>query len=75
MPAPHETWHIPAEHTCPAGHARPHAPQLARSVCVSRHMPVQLVSPAPHDTTHIPREHTSPVRQALLHAPQWFKSV
>jgi hypothetical protein len=57
-PAPHDTAHVPAEHTCPAGHARPHAPQLALSVWVSRQVLAQLERPAPHDTAQAPIEHT-----------------
>jgi hypothetical protein len=57
-PAPHDTAHAPAEHTWPAAHGLPQAPQCPLSVCVSRHVPEQLVSPPPHDTAQAPIEHT-----------------
>jgi hypothetical protein len=44
-PAPHEVWHVPAEHTVPDGQTVPHPPQLASSVCVSRQVPPQFVRP------------------------------
>jgi hypothetical protein len=49
-PALHETWHTPAEQTCPLTHARPQAPQWLLSVCVSRQTPEQSVVPAPHES-------------------------
>jgi hypothetical protein len=48
--------HALAVHTCPDAQARAQAPQLARSVAVSRHEPEQLVSPAPQVTTQVPAE-------------------
>ncbi|MEZ4408037.1 MAG: hypothetical protein R3A52_16415 [Polyangiales bacterium] len=73
-PVPHDTTQVPAEHTCPAAQALPHAPQLARSFCRSRHDPEQSVKPVWHDSTHTPAEQTCPAAQALPHAPQWARS-
>jgi hypothetical protein len=67
--------HMPIEHTCPAAHAVPHAPQLARSVCVSRHEPIQLLWPAWHDGTHAPAAQVSPAAHAVPQAPQLRGSV
>jgi hypothetical protein len=53
----------PATHTWPAAQALPHMPQLARSVCVSRHDAAQLVVPIAQETTQAPREHTCPRRR------------
>jgi hypothetical protein len=46
-PVAHVTTHVLPEHTVPAAHARPHAPQFALSVVRSRHVPEQFVRPAP----------------------------
>lgn len=62
--------HTPPEHTRPAGHAAPQAPQLALSVCRLVHMPPQLVRPAPQTGTHAPAVHPLPGGQARPHAPQ-----
>ena len=58
VPAPHETAHIPAEHTCPAAHAFPHAPQFARSVARSRHAPAQFVVPVAQLSAQLPPAQT-----------------
>jgi hypothetical protein len=58
VPDPHDTAHVPDEHTWPAGHAVPHIPQLRLSVWMSRHAPEQSVKPVAHDTAHTPPEHT-----------------
>ena len=47
-----------AEHTVPAAHTRPQAPQLLLSVVRSRHTPVQLVVPDEHETEHVLPEQT-----------------
>ena len=57
-PVGHEVTHTLAVQTWPEAHARPHAPQLARSVWRSRHVPEQLVCPAAQLTTHALAEHT-----------------
>ncbi len=69
-------WHVAPTHTSPAAHAAPHAPQFARSVSVSTHVPPQSVSPAWHDSSHCPVPlHTSPAAHAAPHAPQCARSV
>jgi hypothetical protein len=75
VPATHEIAQRPSVHTCPAVQRLPHAPQLARSVSMSRQTPVQLVRPVAHDTTHMPREHTWPAAQAIPQAPQLARSL
>jgi hypothetical protein len=66
---------VPAEQSCPLAHARPQAPQFARSVSRSRQTPVQLVRPAPQETWQVPAEHTCPLAQTRPQAPQWLLSV
>ena len=58
VPAAHETEHVPAEHRCPAAHARPHMPQWFASVSRSRHTPEQAVRPIWHEIVHAPRVQT-----------------
>jgi hypothetical protein len=55
----------------PAAHAVPHIPQLARSVCTSRQLPLQLVRLMAQVTAHMPIEHTCPPAHAVSHIPQW----
>ena len=56
-------------------HARPHIPQWALSVCVSRHVPAHSVWPDGHDTTQRPAVQIWPAPQALSHIPQCSRSV
>jgi hypothetical protein len=70
-PAPHDTTHTPALHTCPRRTRVPQAPQLARSVWRSRHTPPQLVRP--HAARHhagARRSTPAPRGSALPQAPQ-----
>ena len=69
------TAHVPAEHTSPAGHAVPQAPQLPLSVWVLVQTPPQRVSPVWQLGEHVPPEQTWPAGQALPHAPQFWSSV
>ena len=57
-PDAHDVTHAPPEHTCPAAQARPHAPQWALSLWVSRHDPEHSVSPAVQLTTQLPAVQT-----------------
>ena len=77
--APHVAVHAPAEHTCPAGHARPHAPHAALSVRVSVSQPSpgepsQSAKPAAHAVIeHAPEAHADVAwasEHARPHAPQ-----
>jgi hypothetical protein len=65
---------LPAEHTSPAAHAVPHAPQLARSVSTVTQVPLHSVCEAGHDTLHLPATHTRPESHALPQAPQLLRS-
>ena len=67
--------HAPPEHTWPAGHAVPHAPQLALSVWRFVHTPEQTVRPALHDATHSPAVHALPGGHARSQRPQCASSV
>jgi hypothetical protein len=51
-------------------HVVPHAPQLAKSVLVSLHTPLQLLCPA---AQHRPSTHV--LLQLWLHPPQCARSV
>ena len=66
---------VPVEHTCPAGQAWPHTPQLRLSVCTFTQAPAHVVCPMAHETTHIPPEHTLPAGHALPHEPQLALSL
>jgi hypothetical protein len=44
--------HMPPAQLAPVGHALPHLPQSALSVCRFTHWPLQLVSPVPHCEAH-----------------------
>jgi hypothetical protein len=74
-PAPHETAHVPALHTCPAGHALPQAPQFALSVARSRQVPPQLVSDVPQNTSQRPSVQTCPAEHTLPQVPQFSLSI
>ncbi len=67
----HEIAHEPIEHTLPAGHTRPHMPQLSRSVCVETHFPAHTVCPVGHENLHPPAAQICPAGQAVPHAPQF----
>ena len=67
--------HAPPEHTCPAPHVVPHAPQLALSVCRFAQLAPHTVSPAPQFGRHVPAEHAWPAGQCVPHAPQLWSSV
>jgi hypothetical protein len=74
MPTGHR--HKPPKHHVPALHVLPHAPQLALSVLVSTHPPLQLVVPPEHAA----EEHAPPWQVWVLvhivpHAPQLLGSV
>jgi hypothetical protein len=71
--------HTPITQPWPAGHALPHEPQLALSVCVSTQvcaapMP-QIVRGAVQSTRHAPAMQLCPIGQALPQAPQLALSV
>ena len=69
----------PAEQTWPESQAAPalppvqapEAPQNARSVIGSTHLPPQSTRPAAQVTAQAPAEQTLPATQALPHAPQF----
>jgi hypothetical protein len=76
--------HTPAEHTRPAGHAAPHAPQAALSVRVSTSQPLaglmsQSAKPAAQAVTaHAPAAHDAVAlgsAHARPQAPQWVVAV
>lgn len=59
----------PIVHVVPAGHMRPHMPQLASSPVVSTQRPPQQPCPIGHAApvpghTHMPIEHVSPLAHA-----------
>ena len=56
-------------------HATPHAPQLAGSLSVSRHVPLQFCCPGGQATTQLPSRHTWPAVQAVPHPPQLLASM
>ncbi len=60
-------------HVRPAGHARPHIPQLVLSDVVSTHVAPHNICPA--GQPHIPAAHTRPAAQTVPHAPQFIASV
>jgi hypothetical protein len=64
----------PAVHTAPPVQASPHPPQLAASVCVSTHAPVQLVVLTGQVTTQLPA-HTCVAAQGMAQPPQFCGSV
>ncbi len=64
----------PRLQTCPLGHARPQAPQLAVSVCRLRHAPAHMASTPGQLKTHAPATQRCPAAQAFPHAPQWAGS-
>jgi hypothetical protein len=66
---------VPLEQTCPFAQALPQAPQLARSLCRSRHAPPHSVCPSRQLTTHAPRSQMRPLGQALPQAPQLARSL
>ena len=69
--AAHVALHPPAEQTCPAGQAAPHAPQLWLSVRRSTHVPAQSVPRAPAQVSaQTPAAHTCPAAQPLPQPPQ-----
>jgi hypothetical protein len=49
-PVPQLTVQLPDEHTWPALHVTPHAPQFELSLPTSRHTPPQFVWPPPQVT-------------------------
>ena len=51
-------------------HTVPHVPQLATSLVVSTHAPLQAVVPDGQVATHAPDAHTSSAPQCVPHAPQ-----
>jgi hypothetical protein len=83
--------HIPAEHTSPAAHLRPHAPQWSRSVSAITHTSTPAPASAPpsadapparqatcplgQTTRHTPAAQRAPAPHATPHAPQWRASV
>jgi hypothetical protein len=76
--------HAPPEHTIPAGHARPHAPQLVRSVIRGASQPLtgtasQLPKAALHVTAQAPlSQRGAPLTvagHARPQAPQWGTAV
>jgi hypothetical protein len=61
----------PLEHTCPAGHTLPQAPQCSRSVAVlTQTLLLQSVCVPGQLCMHAPLTHTCPAAQAIPHAPQ-----
>ena len=78
-PAAQVERHVPAEQTSPATHARPHEPQLARSVSTLTSHPLvalasQFAKPALHAKPHAPAAHVADAFagavQALPQRPQ-----
>jgi hypothetical protein len=67
--------HAPAPQTCPAAHALPQAPQLARSLWRSRQTPAHSLVPATQETRHAPPSQTCPEAHALPQAPQFSRSL
>jgi hypothetical protein len=63
--------HAPREHTWPAGHCAPQAPQLALSLWRLTQLVAHWVSPAPQEMAHAPAAQAVPGAQALPQAPQW----
>jgi hypothetical protein len=76
--ASHTNAHRPAAHTlvalARAGHAVPHALQLAGSLLRLTHAPLQLVRPAVQLVAHTPAEHTWPAAHVRPQAPQLLLS-
>jgi hypothetical protein len=64
--------HTPAQHICPAAHARPHAPQFDSVVCKLKHPPGHDEVPA--GQRHISPWHVWPVAHRRPHAPQLASS-
>jgi hypothetical protein len=61
----------PLEHTCPAGHTLPQAPQCSRSVAVlTQTLLLQSVCVPGQLCMHAPLTHTCPAAQALPQAPR-----
>ena len=82
--APHVAVHTPSEHTWPAAHARPHAPQFARSVPVfvshpSTDVALQSAWPSWHRaTSQLPATHVAvafATAQLRPHAPQFASAL
>jgi hypothetical protein len=75
-------WHVtsqfPPEQASPGGHALPHVPQFALSVCVfEQYVPASVVHDvsSPHDTPQLPPLQTRPAPHTFPHAPQLLLSV
>jgi hypothetical protein len=62
-------------HVAPAGHACAQVPQLAGSLAVVTHAPLQFVWPLGHTSMQVPLEQTCPAGQVLLQVPQLLGSV
>jgi hypothetical protein len=67
--------HAPLEHTVPAGHTRPHWPQLALSVRRSRQTLAHTERPPPHESSQTPATQSCPAAQVVPQAPQFARSV
>src|SRR5262249_51880177 len=80
----HPSVHEPAEHTSPPMHGTPHPPQLAPSVFVSTHSPLQRVRSFGHDGAPPPPPPEVPVvleghvgglsAQSVFHSVEWNRS-
>ncbi len=73
-PVAQSSEHAPAEHTWPAGQARPHMPQLNRSVAVIVHSPPHATCGEGHTSAHAPIAQDCPAAHACPHVPQWSLS-
>jgi len=66
----HDKAHEPFEHTSPAAHDVPQAPQLSTSLFVSIQVPEQSVCPDGQSSTQTPSAHIWCALHVLLQAPQ-----
>jgi hypothetical protein len=65
----------PAEHSSPAAHARPQAPQWLGSAPSVAHSRPQRFCPLGHRSVQAPETQASPLPHATAHPPQFSRSV
>lgn len=66
---------MPAWQANPPGHAMPHAPQFAGSLCAFTQRPAQVICVGAQLGTHDPPVQSCPAGHAVPHPPQWAPSV
>lgn len=74
-PAAQLVVHLPAEHSSPAAHTRPHAPQCEGFDVSDAHSRPQRFCPLGQLSAHMPDTHASPEAQRTSHPPQFSRSA